>query len=97
MNKRSCALGSQTVEELYEYKNLGVLKNYVSSFFSNVIHNIEKTQKKEGMLFRPILTEGKYTSNFGRKLVYHLSHRPERCQMWFLKIIFLYQNLPQIY
>ena len=51
MNKRSWVLGSETVEELYEYKNLGVLKNYVGSFSSNVIDNIEKTQKKVEMLF----------------------------------------------
>ena len=51
MNKRSWVLGSETVEELYEYKNLGVLKNYVGSFSSNVIDNIEKLRKKVGMLF----------------------------------------------
>ena len=45
MNKRSWVLGSETVEELCEHKNLVVLKNYVGSFSSNVIDNIEKTQK----------------------------------------------------
>ena len=59
MNKRCWALGSETVEELYEYKNLGVLKNYASSFSSSVTDNIEKTQKKVGMLFWPLLTKGK--------------------------------------
>ena len=34
------------VEELYEYKNLGVLKNYVGSFSSNIDDNIDKTRKK---------------------------------------------------
>ena len=38
------------VQELYEYKNLGVLKNYVSSFASNVNDNTENT-KKAGMTF----------------------------------------------
>ena len=37
--------------ELYEYKNLGVLKNYIGSFSSNVTDNIEKTRKKAGMIF----------------------------------------------
>ena len=60
MNKRSWVLGSETVEELYEYKNLGVLKNYVGSFSSNVTDNIEKTQKKVGMLF---------STNFDRRKV----------------------------
>ena len=40
MNKGRSVLGSETVEELYQYRNLGVLKNYVSSFSSNVIDNI---------------------------------------------------------
>ena len=48
VNKRSWVLGSETMEELYKYKNLGVLKNYVGSFSSNVIENIEKTQEKSG-------------------------------------------------
>ena len=39
------------MEELYEYKNLGVLKNYVGSFSSNIDVNIDKTRKKVGMLF----------------------------------------------
>ena len=39
------------VNELYEYKNLGVLKNYVNSFASNVEDNIEKARKKAGMIF----------------------------------------------
>ena len=60
MNKRSWVLGSETVEELYEYKNLGILKNYVGSFSSNVIDNIEKTQKKVTMLF---------SANFDRRKV----------------------------
>ena len=37
--------------ELYEYKNLGVLKNYAGSFTSNILDNIEKTRKKAGMIF----------------------------------------------
>ena len=42
MNKHRWVLGSETVEEFCEYKNIGVLKNYVGSFSSNVINNIEK-------------------------------------------------------
>ena len=44
-------LGEFVVDELFEYKNLGVLKNYVSSFASNVGDNIEKALKKAGMIF----------------------------------------------
>ena len=57
MNKRSWVFGSETVEELYQCKNLGVLKNYASSFSSNVTDNIEKLRKKWECYFRPILTE----------------------------------------
>ena len=44
-------LGDDNVDELYEYKNLGILKTYVGSFSSNIDDNIEKTQKKAGMIF----------------------------------------------
>ena len=39
------------MEELYENKNLGVLKNYVSSFSSNIDDDIDKTSKKVRMIF----------------------------------------------
>ena len=40
------------VNELYAYKNLGVLKNYVNSTLaSNVEHNIKKTRKKTSIIF----------------------------------------------
>ena len=51
MQDRKWLLGESSVDELYEYKNLGVTKNYVGSFSSNVEDNIEKTRKKAGMLF----------------------------------------------
>ena len=54
MKEREWALGDDTGEELYEYKNLGALKNYCCSFVSNVSDNIDKTRKKAGML--PMLT-----------------------------------------
>ena len=39
-------LGESVVDEQFKYKNLGVLKNYVSSFASNVDDNIEKARKR---------------------------------------------------
>ena len=50
MKEREWMLGDAVVDELYEYENLGVLKNYVSSFASNVDDNIEKARKKAGMI-----------------------------------------------
>ena len=38
-------------DELHDYKNLGVLKNYVGSFSSNVEDNIHRTCKKVGLIF----------------------------------------------
>ena len=46
MQDRKWFLGESSVDELYEYKNLGVTKNYVGSFSSNIEDNIEKTRKK---------------------------------------------------
>ena len=44
-------LGDAIANEAHEYKNLGVLKNYVNSFASNVEDNIERACKKAGMIF----------------------------------------------
>ena len=44
-------LDGDAVDELYEYENLRVLKNYIGSFSSNVDDNIEKTCNKAGMIF----------------------------------------------
>ena len=51
LKNREWFLGDTKVEELYEYKNLGVLRNYVRSFSSNIHDNIDKTRKKVGMIF----------------------------------------------
>ena len=67
-------LGQLVVDELFEYKNLGVVKNYVSSFGLNVDDNIEKVREKAGMLFLLTLTVVKQTRSFmsssGGKHVY---------------------------
>ena len=44
-NNRSWKLGDKAVEESNEYKNLGIVKNYVGSFHSNVDEAIEKQEK----------------------------------------------------
>ena len=51
MKNRVWLLGDTIVDELYEYKNLRELKNYVGSFSSNVEDNIDKTRKKVGLIF----------------------------------------------
>ena len=61
MKERSSILGNESVDEIYEYKKLGVVKNYIGSFSSNVDENIEKTWKKAGMMFSSTLTVGKLT------------------------------------
>ena len=60
MKVRNWSLVSESVSELYEYKNLGVVKNYIGSFSTNADENIEKTPKKAGMIF---------PSNFDRRKV----------------------------
>ena len=50
--------GGEIVGELYEYKYLGVLKNYIGSFASTIDDNIEKTHSKPGMIFPSNLIDG---------------------------------------
>ena len=45
-HKRSWTIGEKVVEEESEYKNLGVVKNYVCSFQFAIDEAIEKTRKK---------------------------------------------------
>ena len=56
MKEREWTLGDTKVDEPYEYKNLGVLKNYAGSFTSNILDNIEKTRKKAGMIFFSLIS-----------------------------------------
>ena len=51
MSEREWKLGNDIVDEVCEYKNLGVLKNYVRSFCSNVTDNIEKIRKRLELFF----------------------------------------------
>ena len=55
-------LGDCVVDELFKLKNLGVLKNYVSSFASNIDDNIEKARKKAGMVFSSYFNRRKTNS-----------------------------------
>ena len=51
VNEQEWKLGNYIVDEVCEYKNSRVVKNYVGPFCFNVTHNIEKTRKKAGMIF----------------------------------------------
>ena len=48
MNERDWVLGDDSIDESYEHKNLGVVKNYIGSFSSNADKDIDKTRKKIG-------------------------------------------------
>ena len=65
MNDHDWVLGNDSVDELYEYKNLGVVKNYIGSFFSNVDENIDKTRKKADIIL---------SLNFDRRKVNPLNY-----------------------
>ena len=43
INERYWVLRNDSADELYKYKNLGVVKNYIGSFSSNGDENIDKT------------------------------------------------------
>ena len=48
MNEHEWLLDDESVDELYEYKNLSVVKNYRGSFSSNNVQdNIDKTRKRQ--------------------------------------------------
>ena len=51
MKERTWFLGGEFVAELYEYKNLGVVKNYIGSFSTNVDDNIVKLEKSRHVIF----------------------------------------------
>ena len=59
LKNREWLLGDTKVEALYEYKNLGVLKNYLGPFSSNIDDNIDKTRKQLVCYFLPVLIVGK--------------------------------------
>ena len=61
MKERKWILGNDDVNELYEYKNLGVVKSYIGSFSSNVEENIDKMGKKEECYFQLTLLIVKLT------------------------------------
>ena len=81
-------LGDTIVDELYEYKNLGVLKNYVGSFSSNV----EDNRKVNPLVYVKHWKQACLPSLlFGVELwtlTLTLLLKLERCQYWFLKHIF---------
>ena len=107
MKERSWLLGDNTVDELYEYQNLGVFKNYCGCFSTNVDENIEKATTKAGMIVSanfdrretnpfvyikfwkqvclPSLLFGVELFSLNKSLLEKL----ERCQRWFLKILFM--------
>ena len=103
IQERSWTFGVENVDELYEYKNLGVYKNYCGSFLMLILK--KKTRKKAGIIFsvnidrhkpNPLIYV-KYWKQvclpsliFGSEifsLTPTLSRKLERCQRWFLKII----------
>ena len=59
MKERRWIVGNESVDEIYEYKNLGFVKNYICSFSSNVDENIEKSRKKAEMIFSTIFDRRK--------------------------------------
>ena len=61
MKARQWNVGPNSIYELSEYVNLGVLKNYCGSFDKNIDENIAKTRKRKECCFLLILTEDEQT------------------------------------
>ena len=51
INTRKFVIGSSPIEELKDYTDLGIYKNYCGSFVTNIDENITKARKRSGMLF----------------------------------------------
>ena len=79
MKNRVWLLEDTIAGELYEYKNLGVLKNHVCSFSSIVEDNIDKSRKKIGLIF---------ASNFDRHKVNFLIYVKLWKQACLLSLLF---------
>ena len=56
MKERTWVLGGKSVAELYEYKNLGVVMNYIGSFSTSAHDNTDKPRKKPVCYFPRTLT-----------------------------------------
>ena len=62
MHDRTWMVGDASVDELYEYKNLAVIKNFAGSFSTNVDDNIDKLIKRQRCRFQLILIAVKMSS-----------------------------------
>ena len=58
MHDRTWMLRDASVDELYEYKSLGVIRNYASSYSTNADNKIQLV-KKQGCCFQPIFIAAK--------------------------------------
>ena len=85
LNEREWLVDDEYVDELYEYKNLGVVKNYTGSFSSNIQDNVDKTREKTGMIFTAHFLL--YGSEFFT-LTPSLLEKPVQFQLWFVRNIF---------
>ena len=84
MKNRVSLLRDTILDELYEYKNLGMLKIFVDSFSSNVEGNINRTRKKVDLIF---------TSNFDRCKVNLLVYM----KLWKQACLPSAEYIPQVY
>ena len=79
MQEKSWTLGVENVDELYEYKKLGVYKNYCGSFNANIDEHFEKNLViKRKLSSQPTSISARLTLSFmssvGNKSVYPLSY-----------------------
>ena len=96
---RNWTLGSESVSELYEYRNLGVVKNYIGSFSTNADENMIFSSNFDRRKVSPLIYIKFWQEAclpallYGTELLlFTLMHtllaKLERCQQWFLKNVF---------
>ena len=61
ISARKFVTGSSPTEELKEYTNLGIYKNYCGSFATNIDEDIKKARKSHACYSQPDLIGGGLT------------------------------------
>ena len=61
INTRNFVIGCSPIDELKEYNNLGIYKNYCGSFATNIDENVMKARKSQVCYSQPDLIGGGLT------------------------------------
>ena len=97
INTRKFFIGSSLIEEVKEYTNLGLYKNYCGSFATSIDENITNARKKAGpLVFLKIWKQACIPCLLFGSELWNLTlfdiEKLERCQRWFARKVFYLPN-----